>query len=235
MILSAVARARATGHSMGDRLTLGLMGALSHILQPVFDAFLASYPEVQLDVREVYPTDPFGPMRAGEVDVQLLWKPVEEPDLTVGPSVFSEPLYLAVASSHPLAERATVSVEDLGDNVVFDLGARVPAYWEEAMVPFRTPSGRQIRRGPAVQTFQEMLALTGAGRAVTPAQEHCRYYYARPGITYVPMPDATPCTWGFVWRSAAETDLIRAFAASSGAADAPELARIAEGPHILRR
>jgi hypothetical protein len=35
--------------------------------------------------RDVHFDDPFGPLRSGEIDMQLLWLPVKEPDLTVGP------------------------------------------------------------------------------------------------------------------------------------------------------
>lgn len=214
LIETAVARAHAAGHGMGDTLALGLMGALGHIVQPSLDAFTGAYPDVSVKLREIHFSDPFGPLRAGEIDAQLVWLPVYEPDLTVGPTVFTEPVRLAVAENHPLAQQGSASLEDLGDNTVFGLGPAVPPYWEEAMVPFRTPAGRPIPRGPMVRTFQEVLAFIAAGHAVTVVQEHCVDYYARPGVVYLPLPDAPGCTWGWIWRTSAETDLIRAFAAT---------------------
>ncbi|MFI9508266.1 LysR family transcriptional regulator [Nocardia sp. NPDC052566] len=221
LIEAAVARANATAQGMGHTLVLGLMGALGHVIRAELDAFTAAYSEVSLDVREIHFSDPFGPLRAGEVDVQLMWLPVHEPDLTVGPTVFSEPVWLAVGADHPLASAEQATLEDLGDNTVFGLGPEVPAYWQEAMVPFHTPSGRPIRRGPQVRTFQEILTMIAAGRAITTVQEHCLHYYARPDVTYVPLADAPACTWGFVWRTGTESDLIRAFAAVMEQRQAP--------------
>lgn len=37
-------------------------------------------------------------------------------------------------------------------------------------------------------------------------------HYPWPGLAFVPIRDAAPARWALVWRSAAETPLIRAFA-----------------------
>ncbi|WP_280235303.1 LysR family transcriptional regulator [Nocardia cyriacigeorgica] len=221
LIETAVARAQAAANGMGDRLTVGIMGALGHVIDPVLRGFTDAYPGVDLMMREAHFSDPFGPLRAGAVDIQLLWLPVEEPDITVGPTVLIEPMRLAVATGSELAGRATIAVEELGEQTLCDIGTAAPDYWADELIPPRTPSGRPIRRGPRVYTFQEMLATIAAGRAVALAQEHCVDYYARPGITYVPMPDGPRCRWTFVWRTAAETGTIRAFAAVTRGAAAP--------------
>lgn len=51
-------------------------------------------------------TDPFGPLRAGELDLQHTEFPVAEPDLTAGPVVFAEPAALMVPARHRLARRS---------------------------------------------------------------------------------------------------------------------------------
>ncbi|MEV6218037.1 LysR family transcriptional regulator [Nocardia sp. NPDC051833] len=216
LIESAVARARAAAQGMSDVLTVGIMGALGHVVAPVLRSFTDAYPGVELVLREAHFADPFGPLRAGTVDIQLLWLPVEEPDITVGPTVLVEPVRLAVREGSESATRTTMSVEDLGDHTLCDIGTDAPGYWADELIPPRTPAGRPIPRGPRVHTFQEMLAAIAAGRAVALVQEHCVRYYARPGIVYVPLPDGPRCRWTFVWRTATETALIRAFAAVTG-------------------
>ncbi|WP_316574207.1 LysR substrate-binding domain-containing protein [Nocardia canadensis] len=171
---------------------VGIMGALGHVVAP------------------------FGPLRAGTVDIQLLWLPVREPDITVGPTVLVEPVRLAVPEGSESVTRATIPIEDLGDHILCDIGTGAPGYWADELIPPRTPAGRPIPRGPRVHTLREMLAAIAAGRAVALAQEHCVRYYARPGVVYVPMPDGPRCRWTFVWRADPETELIRAFAAVTG-------------------
>ncbi|MEV6672192.1 hypothetical protein AB0M78_18650, partial [Streptomyces sp. NPDC051162] len=72
--------------------------------------------------------------------------------------------------------------------------------------------GLPVERGEEAATRQELLALVGAGRGVHPAPAHEARYYARPNIAYVPFADAPPLEYGLVWRTAAETGRVRAFA-----------------------
>lgn len=64
-------------------------------------------------LRETTLPDPCGPLRAGEVDVQVTWMVFDEPDLTAGPVIEYRDRVLAVAASHPFAALGSVSVEDL--------------------------------------------------------------------------------------------------------------------------
>src|SRR5258708_925819 len=133
------------------------MGGLAHDIADVTGLFRSRHPGCELRFREVHFSDPFGPLRRGEVDVALLWTPVDDPALTVGPIVRAEPMMFMVADGHPLARRCHATMEDLGDFPVPQPSAAIPRYWEEAVVPFHTPSGRAVRRGPKVATWQEVL------------------------------------------------------------------------------
>ncbi|MEV6773973.1 LysR family transcriptional regulator [Nocardia sp. NPDC051030] len=203
---------RATNAARGKtaRLRVGMLSTNQNDLKPLFDTFTDRHPECELRTRYMDFGDPFGPLRRDEDDLAIVWLPVREPDLTVGPVVFTEPVVLAMAPNHPLAERGWVTYEDLGDLTVMD-GAK-PDYWREGLVPTRTPSGRTIPIGPTVANVLEMTPLIASGEAVSPMHEHARRYYPHPQIAYVPIKDAPPARWALIWRTATETDLIRAFA-----------------------
>jgi DNA-binding transcriptional LysR family regulator len=209
-ILTAIDTAATTARGMHGTLTLGTMGALAQAVADVTDLFRARHPHCELRFREVHVADPFTPLRTGEVDVALLWTPVTEPDLTVGPVLRADPIMFMVADDHPLARRGEASMEDLGDYLVARTATPVPRYWEEAVVPFHTPTGREVRRGPAVATWQEVLTVVAAGTVVQPVQVEASRYYPWPGITYLPVRDAPACSWALVWRTAAHTALIAA-------------------------
>ncbi|WP_373431998.1 LysR substrate-binding domain-containing protein [Streptomyces canus] len=133
------------------------------------EAFRSRHPGSDVQFGEINGSDPFTALRTGEHDAHVLWLPVAEPDLTVGPTALAGGRVLAVAADHPLAERGTASLEDLGDNHVVDFGPAAPEYWIAAMVPTRTPLGRRIPRGPAARTFHEVLSLVASGQCVHPA------------------------------------------------------------------
>lgn len=203
--------AATTARSSQGTLTLGTMGALAHDITDVTGRFRARHPGCELRFREIQIGHPFRQLRSGEVDLALIWLPVHEADLTVGPVLRARPLVLLVGASHPLARRTSVCMEDLGDCTVLMPSGPVPEYWYEALVPTHTPGGRLIRRGPQVATWQEGLAAVAAGEFVTPVQAEAAHYYRWPELVFLPIQDAALGEWALVWRTAGETALTRAF------------------------
>ncbi|MEU6743754.1 LysR family transcriptional regulator [Streptosporangium sandarakinum] len=203
----SIERATHAARGRTRSLRIGMVNANHEDLRPLLDAFEARHPTCEVHIRHVGFDDPFGPLRAGTVDVQVAWLPVHEPDLTVGPVVYIEPVVLAVGARHRLAGRASVSYEDLADEVV--MGGARPDYWREALVPRCTPSGRPIPVGPAVGSSAEMLPLLSNGEAVSPAHAHAARYFARPDILYVPIHDAPPARWALIWHASTRSELVQ--------------------------
>ncbi|MFI0421096.1 LysR family transcriptional regulator [Spongiactinospora sp. 9N601] len=202
-------RARQAARGTTGVLRLGLIPSNFDDYRPLIDAYTAAYPGAEVQLRHTHFGDPFGSLRSAETDIGVIWLPVNEPDLTVGPVVYTESVVLAAARSSPLASRESITYEDLHDQVVMD-GA-CPAYWREALVPTHTPSGRPIQIGPTVGTWEQMLPIVVSGEAVSPVHAHVARYYSRPDIAYIPITDALPARWALIWRTAGETDLVRAF------------------------
>lgn len=212
LLQSGLARAQAAGPGAGRTLRLGVFGHAGHELRPLVDAFRSHYPGSDIEFGEINGTDAFTALRTGEHEAHVLWLPVAEPDLTVGPTVLTGGRVLAVAADHPLAERGRASLEDLADNHVVDLGPEAPEYWVASMVPTRTPLGRRIPRGPAARTFHEILSLVAAGRCVHPLGEIAARYNKPPGIVFLPLHDAPTLEWALTWRTTADGPTIRALA-----------------------
>ncbi|MFI6478671.1 LysR substrate-binding domain-containing protein [Nonomuraea sp. NPDC050663] len=208
-----IERAAQAARGKTDIVHLGMLSWDYEALRPLLDAFEDRYPASDVRIRSLEFGDPFGALRSGEIDIAVIWLPVEEPDLTVGPIVATEPIVLALSPAHPLANKESVSLEDLGDVTV--MGGARPDYWREALVPARTPSGRPIHVGPQVSNTQQMIPILASGEAVSPLQAQATRFLARPDIATVPIHDAPACRWALVWRTAAETNLIRAFAATA--------------------
>jgi len=211
-MMTAVDDAVATARGVSGSLTLGTMGGMARAVENVIAVFRSRHPFADVRFREIHPPDPFTPLRNGDVDVAVLWHPVREPDLIVGPVLRVSPIMVMAAESHPLGRRESITVEDLGDHVLVGPNGPLPRYMEEGLVPFHTPSGRPIVRGELISTFQEVLTAVAAGRAVALAQQEAATYFPWPGIRYIPISDLAPSQWILVWSKAAETSLIRALA-----------------------
>ncbi|MEU5869835.1 LysR family transcriptional regulator, partial [Nonomuraea sp. NPDC047529] len=92
---------------------------------------------------------------------------------------------------------------------------------EEIFNPYHTPSGRPVRRGHKVTTWQETLSAIASGQATAGVTAEAATFYPWPSLAFVPIRDAPPCRWAFAWRTASETPLIRAFARAAADAQPP--------------
>lgn len=215
-ILAGLEEATAAARGQVGTLTVGTLDTHHQQIEAALDLFRQRHPHCELRMREVLPTDPFGGLRAGRIDVGVLWLPVREPDLVVGPELFTEELVLGVAADHPLAGRDRVVMEDLGDHPVIDADGPIPDYVWEAHTPFRTPAGRPIPRGVAVTTLNEALTAISAGGVVSPIGSDAATSRIRRGVTFLPITDGPVLRYAPVWRGAGETSLVRAFVQAAG-------------------
>ncbi|MEV8528721.1 LysR family transcriptional regulator [Streptomyces sp. NPDC052000] len=204
-------RARMTAQGKTDVLRIGMMPVNAHDLRPFWDAFRTRHPQWGLRIRHAGFIDPWGQLRAGDIDVLVSWTPVEEPDLTVGPTLFTEHRVALAARDHILADRPSVSLEALGDHGVIGPVRPLPDYWEDAFIPYQTPSGRQIERHHSAANLDELFAIVAAGEAVNSLGAHVVRYYSRPDIVYIPLHDAPLLSWSLVWRSDVDNEMVRAF------------------------
>ncbi|MFE0174729.1 LysR family transcriptional regulator [Streptomyces sp. NPDC059002] len=198
---AAVARAKAAARGVDGELNVGFLGSGAGTLTgPILAEFRERCPGVDVRMRETQFEDPLGALRAGEIDLLFTCLPVREADLEVGPIVINEPRVLAVPLGHPLAGRTSVSLEELAGETFFGVVNGAPSYWWDFHVPPRTPSGREIRRGRAVASFQELMTLVGTGQGVSPVVASVSKYYARPDVVFIPLHDVPPADVALIHR-----------------------------------
>ncbi|MEV4415152.1 LysR family transcriptional regulator [Catellatospora sp. NPDC049609] len=210
-IMSGIEEATATARGHLGTLTVGTMATHYRAVEAIVDLFRQRHPQCELRLREILPTDPLGALRAGSVDIGILWLPIREPDLAVGPVLHSEDLVLGVAAGHPLAGKGSVELEDLGDHPVVYPEGPIPDYVWEAHTPSRTPAGRPIRRGLGVITLEEAFRAIAGGSVVSPIGSDVASTRQRGDITFLPITDGPVLRYAPVWRRDGETPLVRAF------------------------
>ncbi|WP_235948644.1 LysR family transcriptional regulator [Nocardia terrae] len=211
LIDSGITRARAASRSVQGTLRVAVMSILGLYLNPVIEAFNDRYPDCTVELVDFPHSEPFTALRAKAVDLALIWLPVREPDLTVGPVVMTEGRVLAAAATAEIATRSALTMEDLAECVFPSVG-NVPQYWIEGMLPAATPGGIPIARGPEAASFFEILPLIMSGAVVSPMNAHVAWTYTPPNITYIPITDAPVTEWTLIWLTDTETAAVRAFA-----------------------
>ena len=212
-VLRGVAAAVAAGHGVDGVLSVGLEApAVADLLVEVLDCFRRRHPGTEVRLVEADFQDPLEQLRSGEVDVLVTNAPVEEPGLVAGPVVLREPAVLAVPARHRLAPRDTVSLDDLGGEVVLRAGRRAWPYWQPPPTEWTTPAGDVVHRGRPASTFQELLAAIARSEGICPVAAHATTYFARPTVVLVPFDAAAPpIEWCLTWRAAHATQRVRTF------------------------
>ncbi|MEU9521714.1 LysR family transcriptional regulator [Streptomyces sp. NPDC048224] len=210
-IKEALSAAAAAGRGITGELAVAYSAAwCGTLVVAATDVFRARHPNCTVHIHESPLLDPIGPLRDGTHHIQLIELPIDEPDIVNGPVVFTEPRALVVPRGHPFAERDTVSMEDLAEAPLITVTSQ-PQYFIDHHYPRRTPKGRPIRRGPSTTAWQEVLALVGAGKGVSPTCARAAHYYSRPDVVYVPFRDAPPVEYGLLWAATNSTPKVHAF------------------------
>lgn len=204
-------RAHLAARGITHVLRVGALPINTYDLRPYWDTFRTRNPRWKLQLRSASFVDPFAGLRRGEMDVLVAWLPVEEPDLTVGPTVYAEPRVLGVAAEHELTRYTSISLEMVSDFQHPDV-TPTPDYWYDSYVPSHTRAGRLIERGPAVRQLEEVATLISLGEVVTLFPSHMTRYWVRPDIAYRPVRDMGALPYALVWHTESENDPIRALA-----------------------
>ncbi|MER5887548.1 LysR family transcriptional regulator [Streptomyces sp. NPDC001941] len=206
----AVANAVAVGRGTAVPLQVGYSSPMAaDLILRAADRFTERYGG-GVQIHEVQLADPFGPIRTGQVQLQVTELPVREDDLVVGTVLFTEERLVMLHRDHPLAHQESVELEELADSTLVVFAGDTPRYWRELHYPRHTPSGRPIAHVEAAY-WQEALSMVGAGKGVTFACARAELYYARPDTVWLPFHGAPPIDYGIIWPRHGATPRVKAF------------------------
>lgn len=179
--------------------------------------------EVEPQVYDI--ADPFRALRAGELDAMVVKFGLAEPDLAGSAALGTDPRAAVLGVRHPLADRDSVSVEEVAGFDAFGPPGAMPGYIWDQVVPPVTPAGRPIRRRHEVRTVGQMMDLVQRTTAV-----HLSLLsladLAPPAVRVVPVHDLPPAPVALAWRRDAAVPGLAQFvaAAEAGLAHRPTLA-----------
>jgi DNA-binding transcriptional LysR family regulator len=209
---SVLAHAARLAAAAAGPLRIGVtMTSEGPALSRLVKAFQSAHPGCDVLLHEVDVWDPYRALRRGQIDVLVNWLAVDEDDLRAGPPIACYERVLAVARDHPLAGRASVSVEDLAGHAVSRPPRPFPAALTDAIFPPRTPAGRRVRRVPISRSISEIAAQVSLGRIVHPTGRGIAAF-ARDDIVLIPIVDLKPMPLGPIWLRSRESPTVLALA-----------------------
>jgi DNA-binding transcriptional LysR family regulator len=207
----AHARERATG-AIG-RLRIGLWSLPSggDRLLDIVRAFRQRHPGCHVELVGSSGLRQLEALRRGHLDMLVLWLPVHEPDLVVGPVLSMQERVVRMSVHHPLAAREVVTLEDLARYEVVSFYG-VPESGLTSLAPARAPSGRRIRRRGEVRDQLELTNLIALGEVVHAAVASVPRHTAHPEITHRPLHGLPPAQSALVRHESTRNTFARTFA-----------------------
>jgi DNA-binding transcriptional LysR family regulator len=199
-------------HTPLDTIRLGIHGS-DHLASRVVTA--AGYAQSSVEYVPYEVTEPFAPLRAGHLHIMIVKYDPDEPDIVVSDPVGFDGRAVLVGAHHPLADRDTVSIEEVADYDGFQCPGDFPANVWDLVVPPRTPQGRTIRRVHSMTTLPKLVELLGGTMAMHVSFQSLDAVLPV-HIRVVPVHDLPPSPVALAWLRGAELpDHVRAFVADA--------------------
>jgi DNA-binding transcriptional LysR family regulator len=209
---AALAEARDSARGLDGTLRLAFpVTVAGPAVSLLLERFTDRYPGCEVSLHDQLLTNPYGPLRNGDVDVLVNWLAADEPDLTFGPVIEYRNRTLMVGLGHRLAGREAVSFEELAEEEVYENRPDFPAALYDAIVPPATPSGRPIRRTCPWRSSQDIARMVAVGRIVHPTVTDIPAFQ-HDDLRMIPVPDMPPLPLGLIWCTTRENAMIRALA-----------------------
>jgi len=161
-----LAEERLKQYAQGERGTLRI-GMECHPcyqwLLKIVSPYLASWPDVDVDVKQKFQFGGIGALFGYEIDMLVTPDPLHKPGLRFEP-VFDYEQVLVVAKDHPLADVPHVKPKQLLEEVLITYPVATDRL--DIYTQFLMPAGVAPRRHKTIETTDIMLQMVSSGRGV---------------------------------------------------------------------
>ncbi|MET7394924.1 LysR family transcriptional regulator [Dactylosporangium sp. NPDC005572] len=191
-------------------LTVGFQTSIGRGLIPAVTATMERLlPGWRLQFRQVTWADPTVGLAGNDVDVAIAWLPVPTGGNLAHKVITTEDRWVALPSSHRLAERPVVHFDDLADEPFIALPVAAGALREFWL-------GNDHRRTPAriaatAETAEEAFEAVTSGIGVVLLSAGNAEIYQRANLTCRPVTGLPPSELAVVWRTGDDREAVRAF------------------------
>jgi DNA-binding transcriptional LysR family regulator len=202
----ALRETKAAASRAAQVLRVGFMSsAANEATQQIIAAFACRRPGWRVDLQQAAWSDATAGLASGDVDAALLRLPFPGQDEVRIEVLLTEPRWVALPATHPLAACAEIPVQQLWDEP-FLAAPEETGCWREYWLATSERQGHPVRIGYVTDQPDAWLAAIANGYGIALAPESAARYYARPGIVYRPVTGVSPSQAGVAWLPASDTD-----------------------------
>ena len=201
---------RLTRAADSEQLTIGFYGSAANAWLPrLLRAFNERHPNVDVSVKDLL-LGGIEDILDGSVDVAFTRLLPGQAGVEVE-VIAREPRLVAIPNTHPLADRASLTFDDLRNesfitNPVIDAQSP-PVRWLAEQARHGLP-GHVAAQAASVQ---EILTLVATGRGVSLVPASVADHYPRADVKYIQVTDADPAVVSLAWQPEAVRPTVDAF------------------------
>jgi DNA-binding transcriptional LysR family regulator len=184
-----------------------LAGAANEATQQIIAGFTARRPGWRVEMRAATWLDPTAGLSGGDTDVALLRLPFPGQDDLRTEVLFTEPRWVALAATHPLAGRDHLRFADLLDEPFVAAPAET-GRWRDWWLAIAERAGHPVLIGTVTGSGlpDDWFTAIANGDGIALVPESAARYYARPDIAYRPASGVSPSQVGVAWLPQADAD-----------------------------
>ncbi|MFF7360134.1 LysR substrate-binding domain-containing protein [Streptomyces sp. NPDC008125] len=179
--------------------------AANESTQKIIGSFAQYRPGWRVEMRQSDWSDPTAGLADGQVDVALLRLPFPGQDTLRVKVLITEPRWVGIPSTHPLAELAEIPFHRLWDEPFVATPAE-SGWWRDYWLATDERDGRPVKIGAIAKNPDEWLTAIANGYGVSLTPEATARFYQRPGVTYRPVTAVSSSQVGVAWAPAGDND-----------------------------
>lgn len=145
-------------------------------------------------------------LRDGRADVSVVRLPIDQQGLQVRP-LFQEPRVVVLHAGHHLADKPSVTIEDLAAEHLLQAPDAVPE-WRDVALEMREGNRAEVI---PIHQVEEKLELVAAQAGVCILPLSTARFYTRPDVVPIPIDDIGPNQVCLAWTATRRSSLIRDF------------------------
>jgi DNA-binding transcriptional LysR family regulator len=204
-------QARRIGQGEYGTLAVGFIGSQSHEWMPrVLKRFRAKYPEVEVTLMEIHPSQQLEALLARTLDVGLVGPISGKPPLGLRLECFSEEWpFVGMPSDHRFARLPKVALAQLKDEPFIFTSEKNSPNYRSLIARMCERAGFVPRVVQEVDRARTGVQYVAAGFGISIFAEHISRLPA-PGVRFVPLsPPVQKMRYGIAWRKGAEEVVAR--------------------------
>jgi DNA-binding transcriptional LysR family regulator len=204
-------QARRIGHGEYGTLAVGFIGSQSHEWMPrVLKRFRAKYPEVEVTLMEIHPSQQLEALHARTLDVGLVGPISGKPPPGLRLECFSEEWpFVGMPNDHRFARLPKVALAQLKDEPFIFTSEKNSPNYRSLIARMCEQAGFVPKVVQEVDRARTGVQYVAAGFGISIFAEHISRLPA-PGVRFVPLsPPVQKMRYGIAWRKGAEEVVAR--------------------------